>query len=105
MRNLIEYDLFIPTVSREGAGFEAALLDGLKKHLVDRFGGLTDTRTRNDGLWKIGGQVVRDEIRIWRILSTEGSDGDAFMREFRRRLERELKEEMILIVRREVGQV
>jgi hypothetical protein len=57
MRNLIEYDLFIPTVSRQGAGFETALLDGLKKHLVDRFGGLTDTRTPNDGLW-----IVRREV-------------------------------------------
>lgn len=98
----IEYDIYLPTVSRAGDTVDSQLLKNIRDRLIQRFGGLTDTRIANKGFWKSGGTVLRDEIVVWRVLSEEGPAGDDFLRGLKAELEKDLKEDKILIVRRAV---
>lgn len=56
-------------------------------------------------MWRVGHVEVRDEIRVWRVLSDHGEEGRRFMRGFRERLERELRQDEILIVARSIDTV
>lgn len=49
-----EYDIYVPTADRDGVRYEKPKLDAIRKELTDYFGGLTDTKYRNEGLWKVG---------------------------------------------------
>lgn len=97
-----EYELYLPTTDRDGKPYPEDLFAGYRKDLVGFFGGLTDTRHRNEGVWRVGRVEVRDEIRVWRVLSDRGDEGLRFMRDFRARLERELRQDEVLIVVRSI---
>jgi len=101
-RFLIEYDIYVPSASQTADVKIAEKLLAVRQRLVDYFGGLTDTRLRNEGLWKVGAVTVRDEVVVWRALSDKGEAGDELMREVKQVLERLLAQDVILIVRREV---
>lgn len=105
VESLIEYELFIPLSGKAGQKPQVSALNGFKKQLADFFGGLTITNYKNEGVWKVGNQTVRDEIQMWRVLSTKSIEGDKFMKRIRSNIEETLSEELILIVRREVTQI
>ncbi len=98
-----EYDLFLPVTG------PAKTLDPVLKEtraeLLDYFGGLTETRQSNKGIWKIGPATVKDTIQIWHVLSDKGAAGDRFMAALRKKLQRRLKEDLILIIRHKVDQI
>lgn len=98
----LEYDLFVPTVEQSGHRYTDSDTESIRAEIIQFFGGLTDTRHRNEGIWKVGGIEVRDEIVIWRVLSTKGADGDRFIEEIQKRLQQQLKQEHILVIRRAV---
>jgi hypothetical protein len=93
---VIEYDIYLPLN-------ETHELGSIKQQLIDRFGGLTDTRHSNKGYWKAGGVVLKDEIVVWRILSEEEDEGERFLKGIKSLLEQKLKQEKILIVKRQVN--
>ena len=76
--------------------------DGLRRRLFDYFGGLTDTRQRNAGAWKVGNVVFHDDIVIYRVLAVKQHPARRFLMDLKEELERELRQQEILIVEREV---
>src|SRR5207247_8269451 len=69
-RPVHEYDLFIPLFYNDGRPIEATKFQALQKRLLEQFGGLTFFPQPNQGLWKMGAVVYRDEIVIYRVLAT-----------------------------------
>ena len=96
MKTVIQYEVYLPSS-------DANVLKPLRRDLVDFFGGLTDGRHPQEGIWRFGRAEIKDQILVWRILSDRGDEGDQFLRQIKIRLERELKQEQVLVIRRTVG--
>jgi hypothetical protein len=105
MKPALEYDIFVPLVEASGERYAEAVTGAIKNEIADYFGGITDTHHRNEGLWKAGGMTVRDELVIWRVLSDKGSAGDEFLSRIKTRLEKALRQDLILVIRRAVETV
>lgn len=97
-----EYDLFVPLHYPGGEPIPGAKISALKKRLVDRFGGLTHFPQSNEGLWKLGRITFRDEITILRVLAEDEPGAIAFFHALKREIERDLQQEEVLIIAREV---
>lgn len=102
---LLEYEIFLPTSAKSEVPFPTDYFAKLKQKLTDFFGGVTIGLHRNEGIWRVGSQVVRDEIQMWKVLSTRGVAGDVFISDLKKQIERDLQEEVILVVRRELMQI
>lgn len=100
--NAIEYDIYVPLRDAAGQLYADDRTSPIKKELATFFGGITDTQHNNKGLWKVGGMLLRDELVVWRLLSQKQAAGDEFIKSIKIRLEKTLKQDLILIVRREV---
>jgi hypothetical protein len=64
-----EYDVFIPLRYNDGLPIEGRKLQRLQARLLEQFDGVTFFPQPNEGLWKFGGVVYRDEIVVYRILT------------------------------------
>lgn len=95
-----EYDLYLPTTDNEGAKIPEAEMEAIKQQLVEAFGGYTHLNYRFEGAWKMGGVVMRDAVTVLRVLDDGSTRFD--WPAYRRKLEVELQQESVLIVRREV---
>jgi hypothetical protein len=98
---VIEYDLFIPLSYNDGSPVEPEKLERLRHRLVEHFGGLTDMRHHSAGQWRVGGVTFHDEIVIYRVLG-DSRKASAFLRDLKEELERDLRQEDVLIVARMV---
>lgn len=94
-----EYEIYLPIGDRE---YPNDLTERYRRELIEFFGGLTDTRHPNKGLWRVGSVTIKDEILVWRVLSDRGEEGRAFLKALRERLERDMHQDEILIVARSV---
>ena len=99
---MIVYDIFVPIVNANGVLYRSVIAEEAKAKIIAFFGGLTDTRHRNEGIWKIGKTVVRDEIVIWRVVSDHGIQGDEFIRELKKFLESGFDQDKVLITKSSV---
>lgn len=97
-----EYDLFVPLYYNDGSPVEAEKLLQLKERLLDRFEGLTFFPQANEGFWRAGGVTYRDQIVIFRILTTDAPEARRFLSELKEELKEELRQEDVLIVERDV---
>ncbi len=97
-----EFEIYVPMHYNDGSAIESAKLDNLRRRLFDYFGGLTDTRQRNAGAWKVGNVAFHDEIVIYRVLAVKQHPARRFLMDLKEELERELRQQEILIVEREV---
>ena len=97
-----EYDVFVPLYYNDGSPVEPEKLLALKRRLLDQFDGLTFFPQANEGLWRAGGVTYRDEIVIFRILTADAAEARQFLSELKEELKRELNQEEILIVERDV---
>lgn len=100
-----EYEIYVPLVREDGRRLSRAGFAGLKKKLVERFGGLTVFPQKNTGLWEAGGVVFRDEIVIVRVLSRGGKRDGGFWRALKKDLQIQWKEKEVLIIARTVRPV
>ena len=98
-----EFDIYLPSNDASGREIEPGKIEEIKRELLKHFGGYTDLKHRCEGAWKFGGVLFRDELNIVRVLDDGSADFD--MESFKRRLEKSLGQESVLIVRREVGVV
>ena len=98
-----EYDIFIPLYYNDGTPVESAKFQGLQNRLLERFEGLTYFPQPNQGFWKFGDITYRDEIVIYRVISSDPAGSRDFLAKFKQRLKREFQQEEILIIEREVG--
>jgi hypothetical protein len=97
-----EYEIYLPTKTSDGKAIADELLKKIRSTLIEKFGGLTDTRVKTDGFWKSGGVTILDEILLWKVLSQGDDAGDDFLKKTKTELEQLLKQEKILIVKRAV---
>jgi hypothetical protein len=98
-----EYDIYIPLFYNDGSPVEHRKLASLQVALLATFSGLTFFPQPNQGFWKMGDVTYRDEIVIYRVLSRNPKSARSFLRDLKERLKRDLKQEEILIVEREVS--
>jgi hypothetical protein len=97
-----EYDLYLPLHYNDGRAIASEKLDGVKKILLDEFGGLTHFPQENEGVWKFGGVTFRDRVIIVRVLSDDAARSRRFFSELRVELMRELEQSDILITEQDV---
>jgi ATP-dependent Clp protease ATP-binding subunit ClpA len=97
-----EYDLYLPLRYNDGTAVESEKVEGVKKQLADRFGGLRFFPQRNGGIWKFGNLTFRDEIAILRLLSQDATEARQFLLRLKEELKADLRQEDILIVARRV---
>ena len=102
MRTQYEYDVYVPTVSEEGAAYPPDLLSSYKTLLVERFGGVTDFRHRSEGLWRVGAATFRDEIVLYRVLSGDRAQARETLQALQARMQSELKQREVLVIERQV---
>ena len=97
-----EYEIYVPVYANGGAAYPEHMLASLREKLVQKFGGITDTRHKNKGVWKIGSTKYVDELIIWRALSIGEGAQDPFMKNLKAEMESSLQQKEILIVKRPV---
>ncbi len=97
-----EYDLFVPLCYNDGTSIEPEKFQEIQRRLLKEFDGLTYFPQPNDGFWKLGDVTYRDEIVIYRVVIAQTRSARRFLSEMKEELKRELDQEEILIIERDV---
>ncbi len=97
-----EYDLFVPLYYNDGRSVEPQKFQVLQQQLLGQFGGLTFFPQPNAGFWTMAGMTYRDEIVIYRVITSDEQEARRFLSALKERLKEEFQQEDILIVEREV---
>ncbi|MBV9550556.1 MAG: hypothetical protein JO256_12890 [Alphaproteobacteria bacterium] len=88
--------LLLPLTDNDGRAFPDQFLAGIRDELVDRFGGITAfLHAPAEGVWRQGGNRQRDDIVVIEVM-TAALDRP-WWKAFRHRLERQLRQEEIVI--------
>lgn len=95
-----EYEIFLPSVSSEGDYIEPTSLKKMREQIIKKFGNVIETKIKNKGHWRADGTVLLDDFLSWRIICDEGEACDDYVRDVQSQLERDLKEEKILVIKR-----
>jgi hypothetical protein len=97
-----EYDLYVPLTYNDGTPIEAKTIERIGRRLLEQFGGVTFFPQPNEGLWRMGEVTFRDQIVIFRVLSSNVRDARRFFRSLKVELKTELEQEEILVVEKDV---
>ncbi|MBX9625214.1 MAG: hypothetical protein K2X82_15510 [Gemmataceae bacterium] len=97
-----EYDVFVPLTFNDGTPVPLAVLRGYQERLLDEFDGLTVFPQANHGFWRMGGVTYRDEIIIFRVVGSARRTARRFLTKLKEELERDLRQEEILVVERDI---
>ena len=97
-----EYDLFIPLYYNDGRPIEPQKFQDLQQQLLDQFGGLTFFPQPNEGFWTMAGVTYRDEIVIYRVITSNEREERRFLSDLKEWIKEELQQEEVLIVERNV---
>ena len=103
--------ILLPLADNEGRRLPRALFADLARELIARFGGLTaHTRAPAQGLWldddapadpgRAAERAVRDEIVIYEVMAEEVDE--AWWRDRRAALERDFRQETIVVRAQEI---
>ena|ERR1700712_3981625 len=96
------FEILLPKQSGNGAPVGRDWFEGLLQELTDKFGGATSfVRSPGKGLWQSGGETESDTIAVIQVMA-DGIDPD-YWRSLRKRLERELSQEKIIIRAQEIS--
>jgi len=88
-------EIFLPLKDNDGAPFGAEKYAAIRRHLTERFGGMTAfTRSPAQGTTTDGGKTVHDDIVVFEVM-TETLD-PSWWRDYRRELEREFRQDAIV---------
>jgi len=98
-----EYDIFIPLYYNDGRPIEVAKLQYLQQQLLEHFEGLTYFPQPNQGFWKFAGMHYHDQVVIYRVISEHSTRSRKFLSSLKERLKKELNQEEILIVERQIS--
>ncbi|MDP8912451.1 MAG: hypothetical protein M3N39_02605 [Pseudomonadota bacterium] len=97
-------EILLPLRDNGGRPFGPELFGGVRRELVERFGGLTAfTRSPAEGLWDEGGGTARDEIVIFEVMTSTLERG--WWANYRSQLEESFAQDVILIRASEVTQL
>jgi hypothetical protein len=97
-----ECDIFVPLYYNDGTAIELLKFQRLQAELLRHFDGLTFFPQPNEGFWRMGNVTYRDEIVIYRVLARRASTARRFLAQLKERLKKELDQEEVLIVERDV---
>ena len=97
-----EYDIFVPLYYNDGAEVESSKFQRLQQQLLEHFDGLTFFPQPNEGFWKMNEVTYRDEIVIYRVLASSVRAARRFLAQLKEQLKKDLKQEEILIIERDV---
>ena len=97
-----EYDVFVPLRYNDGSPVEPTFFRDLQQVLVAQFGALTFFPQPNQGLWTVGDVTYRDEIVIYRVVTSKVRIARKFLGLLKEKLKRTLGQEEIFIVERDV---
>jgi hypothetical protein len=88
--------ILLPLYDNAGNSFGEELFGKVRHELTERFGGLTAfTRAPAQGLWQDEGETRHDEIVVFEVM-VEALDA-AWWRDYRKILEREFRQDTIVI--------
>src|ERR687896_1969661 len=88
-----EYDLFVPLYYNDGRHVEPQKFQDLQQRLLAQFGGLTFFPQPNEGFWTLAGITYRDEIVIYRVITSDEQEARRFLSELKERLKVEFQQE------------
>lgn len=97
-----EYDLFLPLYYNDGTAIDPAVFQALRERLLEQFRGVTFFPQPNEGFWRMGDVTYRDEIVIFRVVTANQRVARRFFRQLKEELKRDLRQEEILIIERDV---
>jgi len=97
-----EYDICVPLFFNDGSPIDALELQTIQKRLLAQFGGLTSFPQPNDGFWTMGNVMYRDAIVVYRVLAADSEASRRFLTQLKADLKRELQQQEILIIERDV---
>ena len=93
-KNLVQ--ILVPRSTGDGKSVSRAWFGELLKELTDRFGGATGyLRTPGQGIWDTGEGKERDDIAVIEVMTDEINK--RYWQDLRKRLEKELSQEIIVI--------
>ncbi len=98
-----EYEIFLPLRYNDGTLIDTAFIPALRVRLLDQFDGVTFFPQPNEGFWRMGDVTYRDEIVIFRVIAANQRTARRFLRQLKEELKRDLEQEEILIIERDVG--
>lgn len=98
-----EYEIFLPLYHNDGTPIDTAFIPALRVRLLEQFGGVTFFPQPNEGYWRMGGVTYRDQIVIFRVIASNQRTARRFLRLLKEELKRDLEQEEILIIERDVG--
>jgi hypothetical protein len=95
--------ILLPLHDNEGQAFDEQLLRGVRRELLERYGGLTAyVRAPAEGVWQDDRATVHDEIVVVEVMAELDR---AWWQAFRARLERDFRQDQILIRAQAVEQL
>ena len=97
-----EYDIFLPLFHNDGSPVDPRKFRNLQERLRSHFEGLTFFPEKNEGYWTTGGFSYKDEIVIYRVLSSRPRVSRRFLLKMKEALMKDFDQEEILIVERDV---
>jgi len=93
--------ILLPLADNHGNAFSQEAFAAIQTELSDRFGGLTAyTRAPARGIWNKGAGRAKDDIVVIEVM-VESIDAD-WWKAFKARLERELRQEEIVVRAQEI---
>jgi hypothetical protein len=96
--------ILLPTRTGNGQPVTQARFEELLQELTNKFGGVTSfVRAPGQGLWNSGEHVERDNIAVIEVMTDEIDP--PFWHAFRRKLERELAQQEIVIRAQQVNRL
>jgi Iap family predicted aminopeptidase len=97
-----EYDLFLPLNYNDGTPIAPSVIPTLRVRLLEQFHGVTYFPQPSEGHWQMAGVTYRDEIVIFRVVASNVRVARRFFRQLKAELKRDLRQEEILIIERDV---
>jgi len=86
----------VPLSYNDGRPIEPQKFQVLQKQLLDQFGGLTFFPQPNAGFWTMAGMTYRDEIVIYRVLTSDEQEARRCLSALKERLKEAFQQEEIL---------
>lgn len=97
-----EYEIIVPLYYNDGTPINTAFIPALRVRLLEQFNGVTFFPQPNEGYWRMGDVTYRDEIVIFRVVAANQRTARRFLRQLKEELKRDLQQEEILIIERDV---
>jgi hypothetical protein len=88
--------ILLPAYDNRGRPFPRRLFGEVRRHLTERFGGLTAyTRAPAKGLWKSGRKTIHDDIVVLEVMT--GRLDRRWWNQYRRELQKRFKQQVIVV--------